>query len=43
MRITWWLHPGSHETERMQPDHQPGRERVGVTAAIPEAARRGLR
>jgi hypothetical protein len=21
MRITWWLHPGIHETERMQPEY----------------------
>jgi hypothetical protein len=21
MRITWWLHPGIHETARMNPDH----------------------
>jgi hypothetical protein len=21
MRITWWLYPGIHETDRMKPDH----------------------
>jgi hypothetical protein len=41
MRISWWLYPGLHETERMQPDHHPGPERVGRHGADPRGGSPG--